>query len=107
MVMHVGVVIVAAPIACGPEVKDTWRALSSWVASQLQHAYGDSVDVQYFDMFEAGCPPLPADAGELPLVLVDGRIVSSGGKLSVPLIRRAVDAARMTATRTEPVTQAK
>ena len=93
MVMQVSVVIVAAPIACGPGVRDTWRQLSSWVAGQLQHAYGETVDVQYFDIFEAGCPPLPPDAGELPLVLVDGRMVSSGGKLSVPLIRRAVEAA--------------
>ena len=93
MVMHVSVVIVAAPIACGPDVRDTWRQLSSWVAGQLQNAYGDTVDVRYFDIFEPGCPPLPPDAGELPLVLVDGRVVSSGGKLSVPLIRRAVEAA--------------
>jgi hypothetical protein len=95
MVKAVEVVIVGAPEACGVEVKDTWRDLSGWVGGQLQHTYGDAVRVVYFDLFEPGCPPLPPDAAELPLVLVDGKVLTSGGKLSVPLIRRAVEAARV------------
>lgn len=94
MVKAVEVVIVGAPVACGAEVEDTWRDLSAWVGGQLQHTYGDAVRVVYFDLFEPGCPPLPPDAAELPLVLVDGNVLTSGGKLSVPLIRRAVEAAR-------------
>lgn len=94
MVRAVEVVIVGAPVACGTEVKDTWRELSAWVEGQLQHTFGDAVRVVYFDLFERDCPPLPPSAGELPLVLVDGKVVVSGGKLSVPLIRRAVEAAR-------------
>jgi len=94
MVKAVEIVIVGAPVACGTEVKDTWRELSAWVGGQLQHTYGDAVRVVYFDLFEPDCPPLPPNVGELPLVLVDGSVVVSGGKLSVPLIRRAVEAAR-------------
>lgn len=93
MVTPVDVVIVGAPVACGPEAKDIWRELSLWVGDQLRHTYGDTVRVGYFDLFEPGCPPLPPDAVELPLVFVDGKVVTSGGKLSVPLIRRAVEAA--------------
>jgi len=95
VVRPVDVVIVGAPVACGPEVKDTWRELSAWVGTQLQHTYCDAVRVAYFDLFEPGCPPLPSDAAELPLVMVDGKVLTSGGKLSVPLIRRAVEAARV------------
>jgi hypothetical protein len=94
IVKAVEVVIVGAPVACGAEVKDTWRDLSAWVGGQLQHTYGDAVRVVYFDLFEPGCPPLPPDASELPVVLVGGKVASGGGKLSVPLIRCAVEAAR-------------
>jgi len=95
MVKAVEVLIVGAPVVCGDEVKDAWRDLSAWVGGQLQHTYGDAVRVMYFDLFEPGCPPLPPDAAELPLVLVNGKLLTSGGKLSVPLIRRAVEAARV------------
>lgn len=91
MVKPVLVRIIGAPVACGTEVTDTWRQLSALVGGQLRRRYGKAVQVEYFDLFDPGCPPLPPNA-ELPLVLVDGKVVTSGGKLSVPLIRRAVDA---------------
>ncbi|MGZ8571202.1 MAG: hypothetical protein ACXWW5_03150 [Actinomycetota bacterium] len=87
----VDVVIVGAPIACTDGVKDTWRELAGWVAAQLEQHFGDQVRVTYHDLFDPACPPLPPDA-TLPVVLVDGEVLSSGGKLSVPLIRRAVEA---------------
>jgi len=92
MVTPVDVTIVGAPVACGPEVKDAWRELSLWVKGQLRSRYGDAVQLEYHDLFDPGCPPLPSNV-ELPLVFVDGKVVTSGGKLSVPLIRRAVEAA--------------
>jgi hypothetical protein len=92
MVMPVRVTIVGAPVACGAEVKDTWRELAAWTAAQLRHRYGDAVELEYHDLFDPTCPPLPAGT-ELPLVVVDGHILSSGGKLSLPRIRRAVEAA--------------
>ncbi|HEX9123918.1 MAG TPA: hypothetical protein VF984_11285 [Actinomycetota bacterium] len=95
MVRPVRVTIVGAPVACGAEVKDTWRELSQWVAGQLHRRYGDAVLVEYYDLFDPGCPPLPPDA-ELPLVLLNGEILTSGGKLSVPSIRRAVEALGVT-----------
>jgi len=94
-VMPVRVTIVGAPVACGAEVKDTWRELSEWAASQLHRRYGDAVLVQYHDLLDKDCPPLPADA-QLPLVLVDDRVLTSGTKLSIPTIRRAVEALGVT-----------
>jgi disulfide oxidoreductase YuzD len=92
MVTPVRVSIVGSPVSCGDEVKDTWRELAAWAAAQLRRRYGDAVALEYHDLFDPDCPSLPRDA-ELPLVLVDGRVLSSGGKLSMPLIRRAVEAA--------------
>jgi disulfide oxidoreductase YuzD len=92
MVTVARVAIIGAPVSCGDEVKDTWRELARWVAAQLRRRYGDSVQVEYHDLFDPECPPLPPDA-QLPLVMVNGEVLTSGGKLSLPLIRRAVDAA--------------
>jgi disulfide oxidoreductase YuzD len=83
--------IVGAPVACAEGVKDTWREVAEWAARQLHVRYGDAVMVRYFDLFEAGCPALPPGA-QLPLVLVDGEVLSSGGKVSVPAIRRRIEA---------------
>ena len=83
--------IVGAPVACATGTTTTWRSVSAYVADQLTLYFGDDVRVVYHDLFDAGCPPLP-EGGQLPLVLVDGAVVSSGGKLSVPTIRRAVAA---------------
>jgi hypothetical protein len=90
MVTAVRVAIVGAPVSCGAEVKDTWRELSEWIAGQLRRRYGDSVRVEYHDLFDPDCPPLPPNS-RLPLVMVNGEVLSSGGKLSLPLIRRAVE----------------
>lgn len=82
--------IVGAPV-CAKGKPTTWRSVSAYVADQLALHFGDGVRVVYHDLFDAGCPVLP-DGAQLPLVLVDGQILSSGGKLNVPAIRRAVEA---------------
>ena len=85
----VDVVIVGAPIACAEGVRDTWREVAGQVAAQLERRFGGQVRVAYHDLFDPACPQLPPDA-MLPVVLVDGELLTSGGKLSVPLVRRAV-----------------
>ncbi len=82
--------IVGAPIACKDGVKDSWREVSAWAAGQLRARFGNDVLVKYYDLFDADCPPVPANA-QLPLVIIDGEVVSSGGKISVPVIRRTVE----------------
>jgi hypothetical protein len=91
MNMPVVVQIVGAPVACATGVKDTWREVAAWAGDQLRGRFGAAVEVQYFDLFDPACPPLPADA-QLPLVLVNGEVLSSGGKIAIPAIRRRVEA---------------
>ena len=86
----VSVQIVGAPIACEGGVKDTWRDTAQWAEGQLKARFGDAVKVQYYDLFDADCPSMPPGA-QLPLVLIEGEVVSSGGKISIPIIRRRVE----------------
>jgi hypothetical protein len=48
------------------------------------------VITRYFDLFDPDCPPFPADS-QLPVVFVDEKLVSSGGKISIPLIRKEIE----------------
>jgi hypothetical protein len=82
--------IVGAPIACEGGVKDTWRDTAKWAEGQLKARFGEAVQVKYFDLFDADCPPVPASA-QLPLVLVEDEVAISGGKISIPLIRGKVE----------------
>jgi len=88
--MTVLVQIIGAPIACSDGVKDSWRETAKWAAGQLKARFGDAVEIRYFDLFDVDCPPMPADA-QLPLVMVAGEVVSSGGKISVPAIRPKIE----------------
>ncbi len=87
----VAVYIIGAPIACEVGVKDTWRDVADWAAGQLEARFGKAVQVEYFDLFTPDCPHLPADV-QLPLVLVNGEIISSGDKISIPRIRKRLEA---------------
>ena len=82
--------IIGAPIACKEGVKDSWRVVAKWAIGQLKGHFGEAVEARYFDLFDADCPPIPAGA-QLPLVLINGEVVSSGGKISVPAIRRKIE----------------
>jgi hypothetical protein len=83
--------IVGAPIACKDGVKDSWREVSAWAAGQLRTYFGDDVQVKYYDLFDADCPPVPTGS-ELPLVFVNNGVVISGGKISIPVIRSKINA---------------
>ena len=91
----IAVQIIGAPLACADGVKDTWREVAKHTADQLIARFGDSVRVQYFDLFDADCPALP-DGAQLPLVLIAGEVLSSGGKISTPAIRKRVEALGVT-----------
>ncbi len=82
--------IIGAPIACKEGVKDSWRDVATWAAGQLRARFGENVVVHYFDLLDADCPALP-DGAQLPLVMVEDEVISSGGKISVPAIRRKVE----------------
>ena len=82
--------IIGARIACKEGVKDSWRDVAHWVAGQLSSRFGDEVQVKYNDLFDADFPPMP-DNAQLPLVMIAGEVISSGGKISVPAIRRKIE----------------
>jgi hypothetical protein len=82
--------IIGAPTACKEGIKDTWREVAEWAAEQIKSRFGDQVQVRYYDLFDGQCPPLPPE-GELPVVLLDGAVISCGGKISVPLIRKKIE----------------
>src|SRR5450759_5022290 len=83
--------IVGAPIACAEGMKDSWRGVAAWTGEQLRKRFGGEVEVEYYDLFDPACPPLPSDA-QLPFVYVNGEMFSSGGKISVPGLRARMEA---------------
>ena len=87
--MSILVQIIGVPIACKEGMKDSWREVAKWAIGQLKGHLGEVVDTHYFDLFDADCPPMPVNA-QLPLVMIEGEVVSSGGKISVPDIRRKI-----------------
>jgi len=92
---EVVVQIVGAPVACANGAKDTWRELATWAARQLHDRFGDQVRVEYYDLYDPACPPLPPGA-QLPVIMVAGETLSSGGKVAMPLIRRRLEALGVT-----------
>ena len=82
--------IIGAPVACADGCKDSWREVAAWAAEQLGKRFGATIQVQYYDLFDPNCPPLPADA-QLPIVIVNGDVISMGGKISLPLIRKRLE----------------
>ena len=70
--------------------EDTWREVAAWAGGQLRQHFGESVAVQYFDLFDPACPSIPPGA-QLPIVLVEHEVFSSGGKISVPKVIRKIE----------------
>jgi hypothetical protein len=95
------VAIIGAPVACKEGIKDTWREVAGWAAGQLITRFGPAVLVKYFDLFEPACPPLPSGA-QLPVVMVNGEVISHGGKISVPAIRKYLEASGIKAIQAQP-----
>ncbi len=69
------------------------------IAEGLKRRFGDSVVVEHIEIFSARSFEFPEvmatiqAGGQLPVVLVDGRMVSQGGKLPARIIRQAVEEA--------------
>lgn len=79
--------IIGAPVACADGVKNSWQEMANWVVGKLQTRYGTAVTTTYYDLFDPNCPAVPPES-QLPLVRINGDIVSSGGKLSLPRIHQ-------------------
>jgi hypothetical protein len=83
--------IIGAPVACAEGVKETWRDLAGWIGGEIAGAVWHG---RFHHLLRPLRPQLPAPAArcQLPLVLVNGDVLTSGGKLSMPVIRRHLDA---------------
>ena len=79
--------IIGTQVACSGGYRDSWWETAGWAAGKLAVLYGEAVRVEYYDLFDPGCPPIPANA-ELPLVLVEGEVLSQGFRISIPAIRK-------------------
>ena len=82
--------VVGAPVACGDGVREAWREIAALAQTQLSRRFEETVRVDYFDLFDPGCPPLPPEA-QLPVVFINGQLFSSGGKISIPAIRKQLE----------------
>ena len=87
------------PTACATGVTDTWRKVAGWARQQLTARFGDRVVVEYYDLFSPEMDRflevvalVAVGQGQVPLVFVDGELLSSGGKVSIPAIRRRLEA---------------
>ena len=83
--------IIGAPIACKEGLKDSWREVAEWAGGQLRQHFEGSVTVQYFDLFDPGCPSILPGL-QLPVVMVNDEVLSNGDKISIPMLRRKIEA---------------
>ena len=90
MTTQILVKIIGAPVACKDGIRETWREVAAWTADKLRSQFGEKVRVQYYDLFDPNCPTLPPDS-QLPVVFVDEVLVSIGGKISIPIIRKKIE----------------
>lgn len=82
--------VVGTPVACKDGFQETWREVAGWAADRLKTQYGDRIRVRYYDLFDPDCPSLPVGS-QLPIVFVNETVISSGGKISMPLIRKKIE----------------
>lgn len=94
--MSCSVIIMGTPPTVGCTPGKTWRAAAGYVGQRLSARFGGAVRFAYVDLFSPEMydypelEPLIAAGSPMPLVLVDGELRLSGGKLNVTAIERAV-----------------
>lgn len=91
--------IFGVPAACATGVTDAWRKAAGWARQQLMARFGQHVTVEYYDLFSPEMDRFPdvlalvkEGSGAVPLVFVGDELLSAGGKVSVPAIRRRLEA---------------
>jgi len=88
--------IFGVPVACASGVTEAWRNVADQVRARLTARFGGRVTVEYYDLFSPEMEKFPEvlaqvkSGAAVPLVYVDGELLSSGGKISVPAIAARV-----------------
>jgi len=91
--------IFGTPVACKDGIKDAWRSTAAFAGNALRVRFGDQITVEYYDLFSPDMDRFPqvlalvsAGRGQVPLVFIGGELLSSGGAISIPDIRRRLEA---------------
>ena len=102
--------IFGVPTACPTDVTHAWQDAANWAREQLMTRFGDQVSVEYYDLFSPEMGRFPevlalvkAGDGAVPLVFVGDELLSAGGKVSVPAIRRRLEALGLGLSEAKPV----
>jgi len=84
--------------ACKEGTTDGWRRTAAFARSALRARFGETVDVEYHDLFSSDMDRFPdvlalvaRGQGRIPLVFVGNELLSSGGNISIPDIRRRLE----------------
>ncbi len=98
--------VFAVPTANNCGHQEAWRDATEWIARSLKRHFGDQVCVEYYDLFSAAPDEFPevlelVARGEAqpPLVFIGDELLSSGGKISSPAIRRRLEALGLVAAK--------
>ncbi len=92
----VTVQVFAAPDVTG-HTPQTWSAATAYLRGRLQQRFTNRVDVEHVELFSARSFEFPEvlaaieRGSPLPVVVVDGRVVTAGGKLSERIVAQAVE----------------
>lgn len=92
--------VFGVPIACSKGVTDAWRQVADRAEVQLRARFGESVSVEYHDLFSPEMDRFPevmdkVKAGaQIPLVFVGKEMFSAGGKISIPAIAKHIESLR-------------
>ncbi len=91
------VLVVGYPASAGCPPEKTWRAAASILEQRLRGRFAGAIDFAYVDLFSREMAQHPEVEAMVasgiaipPIVLIDGVLASSGGKLNLSAIERAV-----------------
>lgn len=82
---------------CGTQ-SSTWREATEWIGRSLKGHFGEQICVEYYDLFTEAPDTFPNvlevvahGQARPPLVFVGDELLSSGGRISGPAIRRRLE----------------
>lgn len=91
--------IFGAPVTCKDGITDAWRRTAAFAGNALRVRFGDQVKSEYYDLFSPDMERFPEvlalvanGQGHVPLVFIGDELLSSGGTISIPDIRRRLEA---------------
>ncbi|HHY76237.1 MAG TPA: hypothetical protein GX500_05605 [Firmicutes bacterium] len=88
--------IFGVPVVCSEGVADLWRNVANQAQGQLARRFGERVVVEYYDLMSPEMDRFPevlaqiSSGAQVPLVYVNGELLSQGGKVSVPAIAKHI-----------------